>query len=161
MRGVEHLIVQRTDADRRTVIHLEGVIDEGAAGSLQSAFADPARLIQVNFRGIKRINSYGIGLLMKHLGQVSRGHSVEFVECSATIVDQFQMLDFSMYGRIRSFFIRYYCEGCGAEEEKLLTVELDVQNTDREPTVPSYACPCGGQLSVDESLEFLVEHLDA
>jgi anti-anti-sigma regulatory factor len=150
------LDIQVRQAKGRTTVVLAGVIDETSAEALSAAFLRVEAILEINFRGISRINSYGIGLLMKHFGQLSRSHRIEFVECSATIVDQFQMLDFSMYGRIGSFFIRYYCARCGAEEDRLLQVGEDIS---AEKAPPDFVCDCGGRLEVDEALDFLAEHL--
>lgn len=153
------LEVRKSRDGELTTIVLVGVIDEAASEVLTSAFADVRGLVRINFRGIRRINSYGIGLLMKHLSQIVRDHRVEFVECSETIVDQFQMLDFSVYGRITSFVIRYFCPSCSAEEGRLLSISDVSLGPDGALSAPEYKCGCGGALRVDDSLEFLADHL--
>lgn len=155
----EGLEVAKSRDGEFTTIVLAGVIDEAASQALSSAFTDVDGVVRVNFRGINRINSYGIGLLMKHLSQIFRDHRVEFVECSETIVDQFQMLDFSVYGRITSFMIRYFCPSCSAEEGRLLSISDVSTGPDGTLGAPQFDCSCGGALRIDDSLEFLADHL--
>ncbi len=157
----EHAHVSVVRANGRTTIMIAGVLDETSQRALEAAFAELDDLIELNLRGVKRINSYGIGMLMKHLSRVSRDHRIEFVECSEMIVDQFQMLDFALYGRIKSLFMRYYCSRCRREDVKLLDLEQDIRvRDDGEIMAPEYPCSCTGRLAADESLEFLADHLD-
>ena len=145
-----------------TEIRLAGTIDEHAAAALQRGFSNPVGTIRLNLRDVQRINSFGIGILMRHLGAVSAQHKVEFGECSDVIVDQFQMLDFSRYGRITSFFARYLCQRCEAQESFLLVIGRDLQVDKRSGSVraPEFPCSCSGSFAVDDSLEFVIEHLD-
>src|SRR5262245_51497138 len=120
---------QRGDA---TEIVLIGAIDQNAAQTLEGAFARiEGRKVRISFRGVERINSYGISLLLRLLDKNARTHTVEFVECTEPIVDQFQMLDFSRYGRIKSLFVLYWCRSCGREDRILVQIgELAITEQD-------------------------------
>ncbi len=146
-------------AENASILTFAGLIDQAGTAAfeeLSSATLKP--LIEISFRGVTRINSYGIGLLMKFLGRRSRDHRIEYWECPEVIVDQFQMLDFSRYGRIRSFFVRYRCETCFHEELRLLNTG-DVRAEGSEVFAPVFPCTCGQKQEVDELLDFLLDHL--
>ena len=95
------------------------------------------------------------------MSAISREHDVEFAECTELMVDQFQMLQFSRYGKITSFQARFACAACGRTELRLLDVKRDLQIdvAAREVQTPPIACTCGGQLVVDDSLEFVLEYI--
>ena len=106
------------------------------------------------------ISSYGVGLLIRQLSAISREHKVEFAQCSETMVDQFQMLQFSNYGRITSFQARYACPRCDRQDLKMLDVAtLKVDKRTHTVLSPEFPCACGGKLVVDDSLEFVIDHI--
>ncbi|MBI2568994.1 MAG: hypothetical protein HYV63_18405 [Candidatus Schekmanbacteria bacterium] len=145
-----------------TEITLKGTIDEDSPQELDRAFRDLGPRVRICFREVTKINSCGIEELMKVLHEVANEHKVEFAECPEVIVDQFQMMDFSMYGRITSFFIRYLCDKCAAEKMLLLDVDRDlrIDHDTREVEAPTFDCSCGGTLRIDDYLDFLDDHID-
>lgn len=156
-------MVSVTHADDRTEIRLAGTIDHMSAGELAHAFEHLRGTVCLNLREVIRISSYGVGLLMRHLAAISSQHKVEFAECSEAMVDQFQMLQFSRYGRITSFQAHYACARCNRTDVILLDIRSDLRVVlpARMVRAPEYSCPCGGQLLVDASLEFVIEHLNS
>ncbi len=145
----------------RTLIALSGRVDESGAAQLSAAFEELRSTVCLNLREVTLVSSYGIGLLMRHLGAISRSHKVEFAECSESMVDQFQMLEFSSYGRITSFVVRYVCGRCDRQETYLIDIERDLEVEVETRTIrsPEYKCACGGKLIADDSLDFVIEHL--
>ena len=148
-------------SDGRSFVELSGVINETSRVALDQAFSDLEPAVVISFRGVTRINSYGIKLLVELLARVSLEHNVEFVECSETVVDQFLMIDFGRFGRFKSFILRYECEKCGSEQGKLVDVDRDIRRDARQRIVaPSFACRCGGTLLTEDSIDFLVDQLE-
>lgn len=153
------LAVTVTRSDDRTEIRFAGKIDHTSASEFSSAFEWLRGTVCLHLRQVTDISSYGVGLLIRQLAAISGQHKVEFAECSETMVDQFQMLEFSRYGRITSFQARYACARCDRTEVRLLIVrELAIDAAARSVRAPNYSCACGGRLLVDDSLEFVIEH---
>jgi anti-anti-sigma regulatory factor len=148
-------------SDGRTFVELSGLINEMSRVALDQAFSDLERQVVISFRGVTRINSYGVKLLVELLARVSLEHSLEFVECSETVVDQFLLVDFGRYGRFKSFVLRYDCESCGGEQGRLVDVDRDIRRDGRHRvTAPSFACKCGGTLFTQDSIDFLLDQLE-
>src|SRR5262245_34710538 len=85
-------------------LRLSGRIDESSAPQLESAFSKLHGRARLDLRDVERINSYGLGILMRLLDRLTKEAIVEFSRLSEVMVDHFQMLDFSRYGRIISFY---------------------------------------------------------
>lgn len=154
------LAVTVTRSDDRTEIRFAGKIDHTSASEFSAAFEQLRGTVCLQLRQVTYISSYGVGLLIRQLAAISGHHKVEFAECSETMVDQFQMLEFSRYGRIVSFQARYACARCGRTDVVLLVVrELEIDFTARAVRAPEFACSCGGRLLIDDSLEFVIEHV--
>ena len=144
----------------RTEIRLGGIIDHTSADEFAKAFQTLRATVCLNLREVTRISSYGVGLLIRQLSAISREHKVEFAQCSETMVDQFQMLQFSNYGRITSFQARYACPRCDRQELRMLEVaKLKVDKRTDTVVSPAFPCACGGKLVVDDSLEFVIDHI--
>jgi anti-anti-sigma factor len=144
----------------RTEIRLGGVIDHGAAEAFAQALEKLSSTVCLDLHDVQRITSYGVGLLIRHLSAISKNHKVEFARCSETMVDQFQMLRFSTYGRITSFQARFTCTRCQRSDLRLLEVaKLAVNKAEQAVNPPVFPCTCGGDLVVDDSLEFVLEHV--
>jgi anti-anti-sigma factor len=144
----------------RTEIRFGGTIDHECAVEFGRAFEDLRGAVCLDLMEVKYISSYGVGLLLKHLSAISRQHKVEFARCSETMVDQFSMLQFSNYGRITSFQARYACPRCERTDVVLLEVkQLKVDVAARTVESPVYPCRCGGKMAVDDSLEFVIDHV--
>jgi ABC-type transporter Mla MlaB component len=156
---MESLKVDVEHHGEETRLALAGRVDETAGSALEDAFRDLRQLVKMDLERVTRINSYGIGLLMRNLNRVSRDHAIEFERCSEVVVDQFQMLDFSTYGRITSFYARYVCDRCNREPSVLLDVATDIKVENGEVSARTYRCKCGGEMTVDDPLEFVLDHI--
>ncbi len=143
----------------RTEIRFDGTIDHRSAPEFARLFAELQKTVCLNFREVSRIDSYGVGLLMRHLAALAGAHEVELAECSETMVDQFQMLNFSRYARIVSFQARYACAKCERLDTMLLDVRRDLRRDGNAVVAPSFPCTCGGRLEVDDSLEFVIAYM--
>ena len=154
------LTVSVNHTNDRTEVRLAGRIDHESADELKRALSSLRGIVCLDLRDVERITSYGVGLLIRHLSVMSRNHKVEFARCSEAMVDQFQMLQFSNYGRITSFQARYACSQCARIDLVLLEVKnLEVETTTRTVRSPSHTCGCGGLSVVDDSLEFVIDHI--
>src|SRR5688500_15871345 len=133
-------------SEQRTEIRLAGTIDHTSTEDLARSLEKLAPTVCLDLHAVERITSYGVGLLIRHLSTISRNHKVEFARCSETMVDQFQMLKFSAYGRITSFQARYLCSRCQRTSSVLLEVKkLEVDPASHEVHAPVFACHCGGR----------------
>lgn len=160
MRPHGGLWVQKRDHDWGTEIILGGVVDDHAR-TLFEGLRTSARRIRFTLRDVTRITSSGVVAFLRLVSGMRVDHEIEFAQCSSIVVDQLQMLEFSRYGRIVSFFATYVCGSCGEEDNRLLAVaELGVGD-DGTVQAPSAWCSCGGPLIVDDSLDFVREHLVA
>ena len=147
-------------SEHRTEIQLAGTIDHTSTEDLARALERLAPTVCLDMHAVVRITSYGVGLLIRHLSALSRAHKVEFARCSETMVDQFQMLKFSSYGRSLSFQARYLCSRCQSTDSILLEVKkLEIDPRTKTVRAPIFACNCGGRSEVDDSLEFIADHL--
>ena len=149
--AIEHL-------DDETRIILVGLIDETAEPLMTRALSDLRRKVRIDFEGVTRINSYGVGLMMRGLSAIPNHHTVEFERCSEALVDQFQMLNFSGFGRITSFYVRFLCERCQRETSRLIVVKRDITVVKGEVETLPVPCICGGKLMADDPLDFVVDH---
>jgi anti-anti-sigma regulatory factor len=156
----QRLETQVRYADGGTHISLKGIIDEPTSTILEDAFSGLVGKVSIDLGGVERVTSYGLGVLMRLLSAASKVHKIEYVACSEIIVDQFQMLDFSRYGRIASMFVRYECEHCSATATKLVHVKNDlVRSASGAIEAPPMSCRCGGKMRSQESLDFVTEHV--
>lgn len=157
---VSKFVAKALPGEHGTDLELRGSITEQAAFALEQAFLDLRGNVRIDFAGVDRINSVGLGILMRLLDVASRQHEIVYVNCSEVIVDHFQMLDFSRYGRITSFYSRYFCGRCHKQESRLLDVDrLNIRPELGIVEAPTHPCDCGGTQRVDEALDFVVEHI--
>jgi len=140
---------ERNDTEDTCRIVLKGIIDEDAL--LQEAFKDLRGSIEIDMRGIVRINSCGIRTWVNLITDISSKHQVSFLDCPPVIVRQFNMIsNFGGKGTVKSFRLPYYCAACDKEHD----IETDAENyVSEHPAldVPKRACPtCGDDLEFDD-----------
>jgi hypothetical protein len=153
------LVARKTVEPSATIIDLAGTVNEHAEAALAQVFREVHGVVRVVFRDVPFINSYGLMLLAGHFQRIVRDHTIEFAECPEFVVDQFQMLDFAKYGKIISFYLRYFCERCETEDLRLITTDEDVKRSpDGSLQPPRVACSCSAIMEPVDSLEFLAEH---
>jgi anti-anti-sigma regulatory factor len=155
----EELAIEILSREGECEIIIKGVVDESAGPLFDSVSRRISGTVRLNMAGVSRINSFGIGVLMRFLSRVSAQHEVLFENCSEAMVDQFQMLEFSIYGRIKSFYILYYCERCEREERSLIDIARDIRVDSGSPQLELRRCRCGGLLAPEDSVEFVQDHM--
>lgn len=155
----ESVAIDIVKGEGESEVIVSGVIDERAGPLFDSVRDGISGTLRLNLANVSRINSYGVGVLMRFLSRVSAQHEVRFEYCSERLVDQFQMLEFSIFGRITSFYMLYYCERCQREERALIDVSRDVRLASGVPYLEEKPCSCGGRLVPEDSIEFVREHL--
>lgn len=159
----EELAIEVLGREGGCEVVIEGVVDESAGPLFDPVSRRLSRAargtVRLNMAGVSRINSFGIGVLMRFLARVSAQHEVLFENCSEAMVDQFQMLEFSIYGRIKSFYILYYCERCEREERSLIDIARDIRVDSGTPQLAERQCRCGGLLAPEDSVEFVRDHI--
>jgi anti-anti-sigma regulatory factor len=143
-----------------TELHLIGVISEATAEIVEHAFRNLRRRVRLRLKDVKRINSFGVGVLMRVLNATSREHQLEYAECADIVVDQFQMLDFARYGTMSSFYARFVCDRCHQDRQLLIDIKTQLKKSAQgEVEGPTHACACGGRQRCEDSLEFAAEHM--
>ena len=155
----EQLAIQILSGEGESEIVIKGVVDESAGPLFESVSRQISGTVRLNMAGVSRINSFGIGVLMRFLSRVSPQHEVFFENCSEAMVDQFQMLEFSIYGRIKSFYMVYYCERCDREERSLIDIARDIHVDSGIPHLHEKRCRCGGLLAPEDSVDFVRDHI--
>lgn len=145
----DKLRITKTTKDGVVEVTLDGIIDEDS--DLAPVFAEGEGALRVNFRGVQRINSCGVREWVNALKKGGSGRTIEFVECSVAIVEQFNMIaNFAGAGRIISFLAPYVCEDCDIEEEKLLLVGEHFPDPD-DLVAPGFPCGnCGNPMEFDD-----------
>ena len=140
---------ERSDSGDKSCIVLKGVVDEDAI--LQDAFADVKTNVEIDTKGILRINSCGIRTWVNLISDLTSQHDVTFVNCPPVIVRQFNMIsNFGGTGKVKSFMLPYYCSNCDEEHD----IEADAASYLSEHPgldVPAHTCPtCGENLEFDD-----------
>ncbi|MBI2570824.1 MAG: hypothetical protein HYV63_27800 [Candidatus Schekmanbacteria bacterium] len=144
-----------------TLVQLSGIIDESAGDALQAVQGQVTGALRLNVGGVRSVNSFGVGQLMRFLEQTSRAHRVTFEDCSETFVDLFQMMGLSAYGKITSFYASYSCDTCPIRESRRIVVSRHLRLDPRTNSVEaaSFPCSCGGTLLQDDALDFAADYL--
>jgi hypothetical protein len=128
-----------------TRVTMEGVVDEHADFSALAGLTGP---VEVNLRGIKRLNSVGIRFWIDAMRDLTRRARVSYVECSQPVIDQVNMIrGFLGGGAVRSFFAPMRCERCDLDQSVL--VEID--QCDEHGRPPATRCPkCRTPMELDD-----------
>ena len=136
---------QAESTDGRTW-RLSGVIDEHADLAFMEGLSGHA---QLNLKGVRRINSYGVRAWIEAVRRIPADTTVEFVECPPPVVDQMNMVQgFLGRGAVASFYAPMACETCDLEEDHLFQVDGCRAAGGKLPSVP---CPkCEGPMEVDD-----------
>lgn len=116
------LTVTITNHGKDVHLALEGVLDENCQ---LPEFTEviPGRL-EINLERLTMINSLGCRRWAQWIKtQAKAKGGVTLVKCSPAVVHQVNILAGFLpdHVRVDSFFVPYYCEGCGFEDRVLLT----------------------------------------
>lgn len=129
-----------------TRVSISGVIDENADFAPLLALEGN---VEVNLRGVKRINSFGAREWMDAVRKLCDTANPNFVEISPAIVDQLNMIQgFLGHATIRSFCAPLVCPHCDAEETRVFNTRdcLDI-----DVAIPITECPsCARNMVLDD-----------
>jgi len=114
--NAEHKIEGSND-----LIVLGGHLDEDANLDTVSVGETPELII--DFNEVTTINSCGIREWIKWIKTIPTGKSITYVNCPKIIVDQVNMVSgfIPENGKIKSFYVPYYCENTDSEKMILFT----------------------------------------
>ena len=110
-------------AEKDGVFHLSGVLNEYADFSTLLNRPEP---LQLNMRGVSRLNSIGIRNLLKFLSDWG-SKAFSYDECPSEFVDQINMIPALLgpkgQGKVLTLFVPYECDSCDHDEEVLGNIE--------------------------------------
>jgi hypothetical protein len=130
------------------VVTLAGVIDEAA--DLRPLLAVLGqRAIEMDLRGIQRINSSGVRSWIDFVRAIPAGVPVRFVRCPPPIIDQCNMvIGFLGHGRLESFYAPLACRECDEQVDQLYTT---AEVKAGRGTLPPAPCPrCRRPMAIDD-----------
>ncbi len=101
-------------------VQVIGVIDEDV--DFNSYSLAGATSLELNLEAVKSINSCGIREWIKWIGTAGTAQ-VTYLLCPKIIVDQINMVQgfLPANGKVKSFFVPYYCDESGEEKNILFT----------------------------------------
>jgi hypothetical protein len=145
------LTVKTAKSGEDVVLTLIGVLDENSA--LPEFPSGVRGRVVIDLAGVSMINSLGCRNWIAWIkgGAIVPG-GVTLVHCSPAVVNQTNILIGFLpgYVRVDSFFVPYYCEGCGREERILLTHEHEFDTEGRLALVDEMPCPdCKAIMTLD------------
>src|SRR5690606_31473784 len=102
--------------------------------------------LQLNIKGLTRLNSIGIRNLLKFLNKWG-ARPFSYIECTSEFIDQVNMIPALLgtggHGKIVDLYVPFECDECGHEHE--FYGKVDEFNEEE----PVRACPkCGGEMFV-------------
>jgi hypothetical protein len=139
--------IEVRDAGDRTVLMVNGIIDENA--DLSPLLGLPTKPTEINLKGVRRINSFGVRAWIDMVRRVPITTSLTFVQCPPPVIDQCNMVaGFLGHGVLKSFFAPMTCEECDEQVDQLFETERCRANGGKLPPTP---CPrCGRNMEVDD-----------
>jgi anti-anti-sigma regulatory factor len=145
------LTVEATKNGNDVVLTLAGVMDEN---SVLPEFPSGVRgRVVIDLADVSMINSLGCRNWIAWIkGGATVPGGVALVNCSPAVVNQTNILIGFLpgYVRVESFFVPYYCEGCGREERILLTHGHEFDADGRLALVDEMPCPdCKAIMALD------------
>ncbi len=131
---------------RGTAATITGVIDENADLTVLTELSGH---IEINLRGIRRVNSFGARTWMDAIREVSSRAHLVFIECSPPVIDQLNMIQgFLGHGDVKSFYAPMVCEHCESEALHLFDVAAC---RERDGGLPPVRCEeCGLRMDLDD-----------
>jgi hypothetical protein len=129
------------------VVTIQGVIDETSDLSPLGHLGQ--RAVEVNMRGIRRINSFGVRAWLDQIRLIPPTASLRFVHCPPPVVDQYNMVaGFLGHGELVSFYAPMTCTECDEQRETLFDTAACRANGNKLPRTP---CPrCARPMEVDD-----------
>jgi hypothetical protein len=113
-------------------VQINGVIDEDVDFSVHPLTGSSK--VEMDLGGIKSINSCGIREWIKWLGDAGQAQ-VTYVNCPKIIIDQVNMVQgfLPAQGKVASFYVPYYSESAGSEENVLFVHGKEFTETSLTP----------------------------
>lgn len=149
-------IERRAEVD---LVTLTGIIDEAADLSPLTELG--ARPIEIDLRGVQRINSSGVRTWIDVVRGLPADVPLAFVRCPPPIVDQCNMvIGFLGHGRLVSFYAPLVCRECDEQLDQLYPT-ADVRSGGG--ALPPTPCPrCHEPMVIDDLadqyLSFVRDH---
>lgn len=146
MAGSNIILTKRGDT-----VHFVGDIDETTDLSAVLALTD--RPLRLNFRGVKYVNSIGLGQLIRFSEALAQ-RDVEFWELSPALVEAVNVMPVviggqSKIGRIKSACVPLTCVGRHPVVKTILIEDLNIQQGNI--ALPDMTCiKCSMPLGMDE-----------
>lgn len=136
--------IRQSGQENELEIIMSGILDEDAKFP---EINRQIRLININLKDIKSINSCGIREWIKWITPLSGNVNIHINHCPKVIVDQINMVDgFLPKGIfVDSFFVPYYCESIDETKNILL-----IRGKDYEQAGPNTP----GKINVNETMKF-------
>jgi hypothetical protein len=130
-----------------TRVYLTGVIDEDAI--FNTLLPELSGRVIFNLNGISRINSCGVREWVNFLKTLPV--QIELEECSAAVVEQFNMIpSFMENTKVTSFNAPYICDSCNLELETILELK-NILDKNNEIHLPAVNCPnCKKEMEFDD-----------
>jgi len=140
-----------------TDVEFYGEIDENADfAELRRRLRGP---VTFHLAEVRRINSCGVREWVAFVRDLPAVSELTLSGCSPAIVTQLNMIyNFKGPGRVRSFLAPYVCGACGAEEDKLIDVEMAGRPL---RGLPEFSCShCGAGMDFDDLPERYLSFLN-
>lgn len=147
---IDHMItINKQQTKDGMLVELAGAIEENV--NLEQLIGPVAGELQVNCKGVTRINSVGVKTWMKYFqGLKTQSIKVKFLECSYPIIEQLNMIsNFACGGDVVSILLPYSCFKCQNEFVATCTT-ADLRASGLQ--VPAARCEkpdCGAQFDDD------------
>jgi anti-anti-sigma regulatory factor len=153
------ITVDREEVPGGLIVRLHGTIEENM--NFEQLIGNFEGLLNVNCRGITRINSVGVKTWIRYFQNLkAMGKQFKFSDCSHPIVEQMNVIsNFSCGGEIESVLLPYSCAKCAKEfVATVKTADLKARGL-QIPKVKCEKADCGAVFDDDpeEYLYFLEE----
>jgi anti-anti-sigma regulatory factor/DNA-directed RNA polymerase subunit RPC12/RpoP len=140
--------VEKTMSGSVSVFKISGTIEENT--NLDEALGTPQPQMEINCKGISRINSIGVKGWIKYFQNCqTKGSKLIFSECSTAIVEQINLIsNFACGGKVESIYLPYSCAQCRNELAGLMKVE-ELKKLSMK--LPALNCnKCSGKAEFDD-----------
>lgn len=157
-----NLTVEITHSGDDVFVSLSGILDETC--SLPEFDGGINGHLEINLERLTMINSLGCRKWAQWIkAQAQAKGGVTLVKCSSAVVHQFNILAGFLPAQVRvdSFYVPYYCEGCGHEDRVLLTRGHEFDGASQLSFSEELPCPsCKSIMEMEVMRERYFKFLD-
>ncbi len=147
MPSTTNFQIEVRDSGGKQTFFISGVIDENS--DLSPLQRLTAAEVELNMRGVRRINSFGVRAWVDVIRSVPSTTHLVFVECPSPVIDQCNMVGgFLGHGALRSFYAPLICEECDEQVDQLFATQVCRELGGKLPAVPCDRC--GEPMEVDD-----------